>query len=69
MFYLLIQTTSQKKTAVERGIKLLREFDMLWFYERSWKPKRLLEILYEHYIVLKKCISELHKKINNEYKR
>ncbi len=36
-----------EKTAVERGVKLLDKFDMLWLYERSWKPKRILEILYD----------------------
>ena len=36
-----------EKTVVERGIELLKKFDMLWLYERSWKPKRLLEILYD----------------------
>ena len=35
------------KTVVERGIELLKEFDMLWLYERSWKPKRLMERLYD----------------------
>jgi len=35
------------KTAVERGLELLNKFDMLWLYERSWKPKRLLEVLYD----------------------
>ena len=35
------------KTAVERGLELLKKFDMLWLYERSWKPRRLLEILYD----------------------
>ena len=36
-----------EKTTVERGVKLLEKFDMLWLYERSWKPKKLLEILYD----------------------
>ncbi len=36
-----------EKTSVERGVKLMKKFDMLWLYERSWKPKRLLEILYD----------------------
>jgi len=36
-----------EKTAVERGMKLLKKFDMLWLYERSWKPKKLLEKLYD----------------------
>ncbi len=36
-----------EKTTVERGVKLLEKFDMLWLYERSWKPKRLLERLYD----------------------
>ena len=36
-----------EKTTVERGVKLLKKYDMLWLYERSWKPKRLLEILYD----------------------
>ena len=35
------------KTTIERGIELLKEFDMLWLYERSWKPRRLMEILYD----------------------
>ncbi len=36
-----------EKTAVERGIKLMKKSDMLWLYERSWKPKKLLEKLYD----------------------
>lgn len=35
------------KATVERGVELLNKFDMLWLYERSWKPKRLLERLYD----------------------
>ena len=36
-----------EKTTVKRGLELLKKFDMLWLYERSWKPKRLLERLYD----------------------
>ena len=36
-----------EKTTVERGVKALKQFDMLWLYERSWKPKKLLERLYD----------------------
>ena len=47
--YVLLLDSDQilEKTAIERGVKLLKEFDMLWLYERSWKPKRLLERLYD----------------------
>ncbi len=47
--YILLVDSDQilDKTAVERGLELLNKFDMLWLYERSWKPKRLLEVLYD----------------------
>ncbi|MCK5624628.1 glycosyltransferase family 2 protein [Candidatus Pacearchaeota archaeon] len=32
---------------IKNSVKSMKEFDMAWFYERSWKPKRLLEILYD----------------------
>lgn len=34
-------------TAIERAVKLMKQFDMLWLYERSYKPKRILERLYD----------------------
>lgn len=34
-------------TTVERGVKLLEEKDMLWLYERSYKPKTVLDKLYD----------------------
>jgi glycosyltransferase involved in cell wall biosynthesis len=34
-------------TAIERAVKLTDKYDMLWFYERSWKPKKVLEVLYD----------------------
>ena len=34
-------------TATERAVKLIKQFDILWLYERSYKPKRLLEKLYD----------------------
>ena len=49
--YILLLDSDQilDSTTVERGVKMLEsgEYDMLWLYERSWKPKKLLEILYD----------------------
>lgn len=36
-----------KSDSVERGVGLMKKFDMVWLYERSYKPRRLLEILYD----------------------
>jgi glycosyltransferase involved in cell wall biosynthesis len=32
---------------IEKAVQKMKEFDMLWIYERSYKPKRLLERLYD----------------------
>ena len=32
---------------IEKAVKAMKEFDMVWFYERSYKPKKLMEILYD----------------------
>ncbi len=34
-------------TAIERAVEKSKNYDMLWLYERSWKPKKFLEILYD----------------------
>lgn len=34
-------------TAIERAVKLMESYDMLWLYERSYNPKTLLENLYD----------------------
>lgn len=36
-----------ERTTIERAVKKLEREDMLWLYERSWKPKKMLEILYD----------------------
>jgi len=36
-----------KKDSVEKCVEKMNEFDMLWLYERSFQPKKLLEILYD----------------------
>jgi len=36
-----------ERTAIERAIEKIKKFDMLWIYERSYKPKKLLEKLYD----------------------
>ncbi|MDP3966111.1 MAG: glycosyltransferase family 2 protein [archaeon] len=36
-----------EKRTIERAVKLMNKFDMLFFYERSYKPKKLLEFLYD----------------------
>lgn len=35
------------KNTILKSVKLMNKFDMLWFYERSYKPKKILEILYD----------------------
>ena len=47
----------EKKT-IETAVKLMNKFDMLWFYERSYKPKKLLEIFYDADRVLTQNYSE-----------
>ena len=34
-------------TAIERAVNLMKGYDMLWLYERSYNPKTLLEKLYD----------------------
>ena len=36
-----------KKDSVEKCIEKIGEFDMLWLYERSYQPRKLLEVLYD----------------------
>lgn len=32
---------------IEEAVSKMDKHDMLWLYERSWKPKKLLEVLYD----------------------
>jgi glycosyltransferase involved in cell wall biosynthesis len=32
---------------IGKSVKAMEEFDMVWFYERSYKPKKLMEVLYD----------------------
>jgi glycosyltransferase involved in cell wall biosynthesis len=34
-------------TTIEKAVNLMKEKDMIWLYERSYKPKKLLEKLYD----------------------
>ena len=36
-----------KKDTIEKAVKKMKEFDMIWLYERSFKPKKIMEILYD----------------------
>ncbi len=36
-----------EKTTIEKAVNLMDKFDMLWLYERSYKPKKLLEVFYD----------------------
>lgn len=36
-----------EKTAIERGVKLLNKYDMLWLEEKTYNPKSILERLYD----------------------
>jgi len=36
-----------EKTAIERAVKLMENYDMLWLYEMSYNPKTTLEKLYD----------------------
>jgi glycosyltransferase involved in cell wall biosynthesis len=47
--YVLLLDSDQvlEKTAIERAVAKMKEFDMLWLYERSYQPHRLLEYLYD----------------------
>lgn len=36
-----------ERTAIERAVKLMESYDMLWLYERSHNPKTMLERLYD----------------------
>lgn len=35
------------KDTIGQAVKKMDDFDMVWLYERSWEPKKLLEILYD----------------------
>ena len=47
--YILLFDSDQilERTAIERGVKLLRDYDMLWLEERTYNPKSILEKLYD----------------------
>ena len=36
-----------KPDTIEKSVTLMKKFDMLWLYERSYKPKKILEKLYD----------------------
>ncbi|PIN71132.1 hypothetical protein CO153_01015 [Candidatus Pacearchaeota archaeon CG_4_9_14_3_um_filter_30_11] len=36
-----------KSNTVEKAAELMKKFDMIWLYERSYKPRKLLEKLYD----------------------
>ncbi len=36
-----------RSDSIEKAIEKSNEFDMLWLYERSFKPRKLLEVLYD----------------------
>lgn len=36
-----------EKTSIERAVKLMGKYDMLWLYERTYKPSSILEKLYD----------------------
>ena len=36
-----------EKTTIEKSVKMMKDLDMLLFYERSYHPKKILEILYD----------------------
>lgn len=36
-----------KSDTIEKGVEQMEKFDMLWLYERSYKPKKILEKLYD----------------------
>lgn len=36
-----------ESTTIERAVNLMKEKDMIWLYERSYHPKKLLEKLYD----------------------
>ena len=47
--YVLLLDSDQilEKTAVARAVKLMKNYDMLWLEERSYKPKNFLEKIYD----------------------
>lgn len=36
-----------EKDTIKKAAELMKKFDMLWMYERSYKPKKILEKLYD----------------------
>lgn len=36
-----------RQRTIETAVMLMKKYDMLWLYERSYKPKKLLEKLYD----------------------
>ncbi len=47
--YILLLDSDQilEKTTIESGVKLLKDYDMLWLEERTYNPKTILEKLYD----------------------